>query len=209
VAGVCVDDDKCGGSVCCDGTCCSAGQCCDDGVCVGITECSGNKCCKEGVCVALEGCESCIDGEVEDDKSKCTGECNNCIDAVCDDDNALCDPGDVCVDGTCCDTASAGNCTVTDDDVGYEPDDCVENVAGAGQCTGGWGPFISSYTQSSTNQNAAGPGIVDVDGCANVTYAKCKTILVSLDPSGHVFECIILPGLTTENMGTHDECPTE
>lgn len=185
---------------------CPTGKCCDDGVCVGITECSGDKCCDGGVCEALEGCESCIGGVATDDKNKCTGECSNCIDAECDDDNALCEPGDVCVDGTCCDTDCYEACSVTDDDVGYDPDDCVSNIAGAGQCTGGWGPFISSYTQSSTHYHAAGPGTVGVDGCADVTYARCKTIVVSLEPG---FDCIILPGLLTDNMGTHEECPTE
>lgn len=215
--GECCDESgcvtTCPGSKCCDrGTCvssCPTGKCCDDGVCVGIAECSGNTCCDEGVCVALEGCESCIDDEVEDDKSKCTGECNNCIDAECDDDSGLCDPGDVCVDGTCCDTASAGSCTVTDDDVGYDPDDCVENVAGAGQCTGGLGYHIASYSQCSTEENAAGPGTVDVDGCSVVTYSQCHTVLISIDPRGHVFACFPHDEMTTVNMGTHDECPSE
>jgi len=128
---------------------------------------------------------------------------------VCHDDNALCDPGDVCVDGTCCDTACDEDCTVTDDDVGFDPDDCVKNIAGAGQCTGGWGPFIAAYDQCSTDSHANGPGTVDVDGCADVTYCQCHTILVGITPAGPEWDCLLDFEVITDNMGTHDECPSE
>jgi hypothetical protein len=211
--GECCDESgcvtTCPGSECCDdGTCvssCPTGQCCDDGVCVGITECSGDTCCDEGVCVALKGCESCIDGEVEDDKSKCTGECNNCIDAVCDDDNALCDPGDVCVDGTCCDTASAGDCVVTDEDLDYSPENCLPQPGG--QCKGGPGYHVAfGWEQTSTHQHQTGPGTVDISGCADVIYARCFTVWTA-----PFFECLLdeEAGNITENFGTHDECPSE
>lgn len=211
-AGGCVDNcpsDKC----CSNGTCvtsCPGSECCDDGQCV--SECSGDNCCDGGTCEALEGCESCIDGVVEDDKEKCTGECNNCTDAQCHYDNALCDPGDVCVEGTCCDTASAGGCTVTAADIGYNPTDCDRNYAGAGQCTGGWGHHIAyGWIQTPTHQNANGPGTVDVAGCADVTYAQCVTVPECLDPKGYIWNCVLdfELGNITDNMGTHDECPSE
>ena len=105
----------------------------------------------------------------------------------------------------------AGSCTVTDADVGFDPDDCVQDVAGCGACTGGWDHHIAAYNQSSTDENAAGPVTVDVDGCADVTYAQCFTILVGIDQNGPVFECMLdfEIGEITENMGTHDECPSE
>ncbi len=214
--GECCDESGCvsscpGGECCDDGTCtssCPTNKCCDDGVCV--SECSGDKCCDEGVCEALEGCESCIYGYVVDDDSKCEG-CESCTDAVCDDDDANCDPGDVCVEGTCCDTAGTG-CTVNGADIGYNVNDCVKNVAGAGQCTGGWGTHIAfGWTQTPTHQNANGPGTVDVAGCANVTYAQCKTIFIGVSEDGPEWDCIldIASGNITAPFGTHDECPSE
>lgn len=183
---------------------CPTDKCCDDGVCVGI--CSGSMCCDEGVCEALEGCESCIDGEVEDDKSKCTGECNNCIDAECDDDSGLCDPGDVCVDGTCCDTASAGNCFVTAEDLDYAPENCLPLPGG--QCAGGPGSHIAvGWEQAPTHQDQEGPGTVDVDGCADVTYAQCTTYW----DGGFGWQCLLDDhlGNITKNFGTHEKCPSE
>ena len=122
-----------------------------------------------------------------------------------------CDANEVCVGVTCCDTASAVDCSVTDEDIGYDENDCVQNVAGAGQCLGGWGYHIAAYDQSSTHENAIGPGTVDVAGCADVTYARCMTVLVGISKDGPVFECWldIASGNITENMGTHDECPSE
>lgn len=51
----------------------------------------------------------------------------------------------------------------------------------------------------------------DVDGCADVTYAQCFTILVGIDQNGPVFECMLdfEIGEITVNMGTHDECPSQ
>ena len=213
VDGTCIPGGLCTAGQCCDnGTCvssCSGGKCCEDSVCV--TECSGDKCCDEGTCEALEGCEKCANGITEDDPTKCTGECNNCTDAQCHYDDALCDPGDVCVEGTCCDTAGTG-CTVNGEDIGYNVNDCVRNLAGAGQCTGGWGYHIAfGWTQTSTHQNANGPGTVDVDGCADVTYARCLTVPEGLDNKGYVWNCVLdfAAGNITDNMGTHDECPSE
>ena len=67
---------------------------------------------------------------------------------------------------------------------------------------------FNSPGQSSTHENATGPGTEDVAGCADVTYTRCLTMFKGLD-KGHIWECLLLPGETTINMGTHDECPTE
>ena len=112
------------------------------------------------------------------------------------------------MDILCCNTASTGDCSVTDEDVGYDEDDCVRNMAGAGQCTGGWGYHIIAYEQSSTHENATGPGTVDVAGCAEVKYTRCQTIFIGLD-KGYWWDCIWWRTEHTQNMGTHDECPTE
>ena len=120
----------------------------------------------------------------------------------------MCETGDVCVDGTCCDTASAGDCSVTDEDVGYDADDCIRDLPGAGQCRGGWGTFIAEWSQTSTHGNAIGPGTVDVAGCADVEYTECVTIFIGIG-EGHWFDCLWLPMVHTDNMGTHDECPSE
>ena len=212
--GQCCDDGTCvsscpTGECCDDGKCessCPTGKCCDDGVCVGIAECSGSTCCDDGVCEALEGCESCIDDVVTDDKEKCTGDCKNCIDAECEDDSGLCDPGDVCVDGTCCDTASAGDCVVTDEDLDYAPENCLPQPGG--QCKGGSGTYIAyGWEQTPTHQDQTGPGTVSISGCAEVTYATCTTYW----DGGFGWECLLDEDLGNQkkNFGTHEECPTE
>ncbi len=199
---ICYDPatEKCCGNG--DGhTCLNEQTCCGDFGC-----CLASQCCDEGVCEALEGCESCINGVTTDDKDKCPGECKNCTDAQCHDDDSLCDPGDVCVNGTCCDTAWAGNCFVTAEDLDYAPENCLPLPGG--QCGGGPGSHIAvGWEQAPTHQDQEGPGTVDVDGCADVTYAQCTTYW----DGGFGWQCLLDDhlGNITKNFGTHEECPSE
>jgi len=197
----------CPGSECCnDGTCvssCPTDKCCDDGVCK--SECSGDTCCDEGVCEALEGCEKCASGIVEDDPTKCPGECNNCTDAQCHYDDDLCDPGEVCNprNGTCCDTASAGDCVVTAADIDYNALNCSPDYGG--QCMGGAGSHIKSgWTQVSTHQDQTGPGTVGIYGCGDVTFYQCINV-----SRFEVWECLTddATGEQTINYGWHEHCP--
>jgi len=178
--------------------------------CRNLGDCVHN--CDLSVCYYPNFCDTssacfCVRCEID---YQCRGEsvCHTCVDndcVGCASSTPWCKESD----GTCinCDSASAGDCSVTDEDIGFDADDCVSDWAGNGQCRGGPGGHIAAWDQlSSTDEDATGPNTEDADGCAIVQHVSCKNILV--DPLQLEFDCVPdYPTLTTENMGTHEICP--
>ncbi len=233
----CYDDDSLCGANCLD---CREGQCVDEcsdpnrPYCVAnvckqcryTTDCPGCHTCSLGNCV--HSCDLSICGWPWFCDTEYSCFCVRCeIDYQCNSEGPcpVCSGGE-CVgctppnswcresDDTCinCDPNPAGDCNVTDEDIGFDANDCVSDVAGNGQCHGGVGGHIAAWDQlSSTHEDATGPNTVDVAGCANVHHISCKNLLIGFHdqpPYPPLFDCVPdLASDTTENMGTHEECP--
>lgn len=179
---------------------CHLGLCveCEDILdCALCEECVGYECvhnCDSSVCswpnfCSTGGC-TCVRCEI-DHQCNIEGACHTCVDSEC---VGCASPTPWCreSDGTCinCDSASAGDCSVTDEDVGFDADDCVPHLAGIGQCYGGGGDIQTWDQVSSTDEDATGPNTEDIDGCATVHYWKCMNYFEGLQEGGLSYDCI-------------------